>query len=87
MKANTIKIEEELLKKIYPLLNKKQSLASFVRNTLEKEVLRQQLKESATTYQKYLESSSAEKDLLSEWESAPLEKEPSIKRKKKVSKR
>lgn len=73
MKSNTIRLESALLEEIYPIIGKNQSLASFVRSVLQKEIDRHKQKKSAKRYVQFLSSSASEMELLSEWESSPLE--------------
>lgn len=76
MKANALKIESPLLDELNRIRPKEKSLAAFVRETLQKEVLRQKMGQAAERYVKFLEGHAKERDWLSEWERVDLGEPP-----------
>ena len=83
MKANALKIESPLLDELNQIRPKEKSLAAFVRETLQKEVLRQKMSQAADRYVKFLEDHAKERDWLSEWERADLGESPAARKGKK----
>jgi hypothetical protein len=72
MKATTVKIGEEILNEIKPLLDKKQTLTAFVKESVQNEIKRKKMKNSAIYYMKSLKERRSEAEELNEWESANL---------------
>ena len=85
MQATTIKIENPLLSELKTLIPKTQSLTSFIRETLEREVRRQKMIQSGEKYAEFLKSSPEEVRWLEEWESSDLEQAPKTLGKKRKS--
>lgn len=80
MKANTLRLDHELLKEIYPFLEPKQSLVGFVKQVLKQEINRRKLSSAAERYNKFLVDHSGEALIIEEWEKAPLTTIPKKKR-------
>lgn len=85
MQATTIKLEDPLLGELKKYLPKEESISSFVRNLLEKEIQRQKMIQAAEEYSHFLAAHPEEKEGLEEWESADLT--TSVKRIQKRKKR
>ncbi len=85
MKANTIRLEKEILSEIEKIIEPDQSLASFVRAVLLKEIKRHKMKEGADRYVELLAKSDEVREEEAEWSAADLtsEKSESSGRKKK----
>ena len=77
MRATTIKVEDPLLKKVEAILPPHKSLSAFVKETLEHEIHKRRMVESAEQYAQFLQSSSDETAWVDEWESASLDTAPS----------
>ncbi len=77
MQATTIKLENPLLGEVKKCISKEESLTSFVRKVLEKEIQKRKMIESADQYLKFLDQNPEEKAWLTEWEKEDLLKNPS----------
>lgn len=77
MKANTIRLEKEILSEIEKIIEPDQSLASFVRGVLLKEIKRHKMKEGADRYLELLAKSDEVREEEAEWSSADLTSEGS----------
>jgi predicted CopG family antitoxin len=75
MSATTIKLEEDLVKKVVSLKPKDESISAFVRELIEKEHRARENKASAVAYQQFLEDNPDERAAMDVWESAPLVEE------------
>lgn len=80
MKANTIKLEEPLLKRLNLIKPSQLSLAAFVRSLLDQSIKRVQMLKAAQNYQKFLAENEDEQVWLDDWQKINLIKSP--KRKK-----
>lgn len=85
MRANTIRLDENLLNEIYPLLAPKQSLASYVREVLQKEIRRHTMLQAGRTFVNFLAGNQEEQQLLDSWEKVDLAKPVRRKRTKRQS--
>ena len=81
MSATTVKLESDLLRRITLAKPRQQTLAAFVREALENDLRRRQLRAAAEAYQKLLREQKIERRELEEWEAADLRHPP--KRKKR----
>lgn len=79
MKANTIKIEEKLLNEILEVKPQDQSLSSFVKATLAKELRRIKVQKAANDYMSYLRSDEEEALSMEFWEKTDLASAPAKK--------
>jgi len=76
MKATTIKLEKTLLDQLYELIPKDQTLSKFVKEILQKEVLKRKMANAAQNYNQFLKDSADEAESEELWESADLLAEP-----------
>ena len=74
MRATTVKVEGDLLDEIEKVKPSSQSLSSYVRTVLRREVLRHKMAGAAERYAELLRSNPGERGWLDEWETADLEK-------------
>ena len=74
MGANTIKLEAELLDEVGAIKPRGQSLSSFVKMVLRKEVNRVQMRRAAQEYMDFLASNPEERELIDEWSKSDLDK-------------
>jgi hypothetical protein len=72
MKANTIKLEEDILNEVNSVRPKNVTLAAFVRELIRKEISRRRLIVSAEAYEAFLLDHPEERGMLKDWESADL---------------
>jgi hypothetical protein len=80
MAATTVKLESELLRKIAKAKGPTQTLAAFVREAVENDLRRRQLRVAAEAYQQFLSKNKTERRDLEEWEKADLSNVPKRKR-------
>jgi predicted CopG family antitoxin len=76
MKATTIKIEGELLRKLEQVKPPGTSVSAFVRGILRKDLQRRKLAESAVAYEEFVASNAEEQSWLREWDEADLAAPP-----------
>jgi len=76
MAATTVKLEAELLREIRAAKPARQTLAAFVREAIEHELLRRKLRAAAEQYRAFLDEHTDEREELDAWESAPLASPP-----------
>lgn len=76
MRATTIKVEGELLAELERLKPASESLTTYVRGVLRREVRRQQMIAAAERYADFLERHAAERAWLEEWDRADLAHAP-----------
>lgn len=72
MSATTVKLEDGLLKEIRAVKPPRQSLSAFVREAVERDVMRRRMKEAAERYRALIEQHPEEAAELEAWEAAPL---------------
>lgn len=83
MSATTVKLDGKLLEAIAAVKSKKQTLSAYVREALERDLRRQQMREAAETYMALLRTNPAERAAMDEWEAAPLATTPRTRRQRK----
>lgn len=83
MQATTIKIENPLLNELKKYSPKDESLSSFIREILEKDIQRRKMIEAAESYTLFLAENPSEQEWLNEWEEADLSHDPKAKLSKK----
>ncbi len=76
MPATTVKLDSELLREISKIKSPKQTLAAFVRESLQRDIERRKLRAAAETYCQLLEENEEERRELEEWEAAHLAAHP-----------
>lgn len=76
MGASTVKLESALLREIRAAKPPNQSLAAFVREAIERDLLRRKLRTAAERYRAFLDEHQDERDELDAWERAPLTSRP-----------
>lgn len=76
MSATTVKLEAALLRDIQSVKPRNQSLAAYVRDAIERDVMRRRLRASAEEYQAFLREHPDEADEMGAWERSPLAKPP-----------
>ena len=74
MRATTIKVEGELLDALEKEKPTAESLASFVRSILEKEVVRRKMVDAAERYADFLRDRPDEREWLEEWERSDVDR-------------
>ncbi|MCB1214483.1 MAG: hypothetical protein KDK66_03290 [Deltaproteobacteria bacterium] len=82
MQATTIKVEGVLLKNLKKIIPSRQSISSFVRDILTKEVERHQLIKGAEAYADFLKKHPEEEAWLEDWEKADLLSAPKPKKRR-----
>jgi hypothetical protein len=80
MKATTIKIDGELLTEIERAKPPGQSVTTYVRTVLRKNIEQHKIREAAAAYRAFVESHPEEREWLDEWERADLTTTPTEKR-------
>lgn len=68
----TVKLESPVVREVCELLEGKQTLTSFVREAVERDVRRRKMRKAATLYSAVLAADSAEREDMETWEAAPL---------------
>lgn len=76
MSATTVKLEAALLKEIRSVKPAAQSLSAYVREALERDLLRRRLRSAAERYQALLEDEPEEQAEMESWGDAPLASRP-----------
>jgi hypothetical protein len=79
MKATTIKIDGELLTEIERAKPPGQSVTTYVRTVLRKNIEQHKIREAAAAYRAFVESHPEEREWLDEWERADLTTTPTEK--------
>ena len=82
MSATTVKLDGELLRAIATVKSPRQTLSAYVREALQRDLRRQQMREAAETYMNLLRTDAAERDAMDEWETAPLATTPRARRRR-----
>ncbi len=78
MRATTIKLEKQLLEELYRLMPENKSLSAFVKEILNREIIRSKLAESAIKYREFLSENKDEAEVELLWESADLTSNPTV---------
>ena len=81
MGATTVKLDSEILREIAEAKPSGQTLSSFVRGALKRDIRRWKMKHAAEAYLAFLARSPEEREAQEEWESAPLSQPPRGRRK------
>ena len=76
MPASTVKLDAALLREISAAKPRGQTLAAFVREAIERELLRRKLRAAAEQYCAFLDEHPDETQELELWESSPLAARP-----------
>jgi hypothetical protein len=84
MKATTIKLEGSILEELMAFKRPDQNLTALVRELLKAQIHRSKMARAAEEYAAFLRENSEESMGLDAWASAPLDREPSVRRKKKA---
>ena len=84
MKATTIKLEGTVLRELEELKQPDQNLTSLVRDLLKAQIHRRKMLRAAEDYASFLNENGGESLELDVWEAAPLDKEPSVRRKRRA---
>ena len=84
MKATTIKLDGAILEELERLKQPQQNLTAFVRDLLKAQIHRRKMAQAAEEYAEFLRKNADESSELDAWATAPLDKEPDRRRKKKA---
>lgn len=76
MGATTVKLDAEILSEIAKAKPAGETLSSFVRNAIKRDIRRSRMKHAAEAYLALLASSPAEREEQERWESALLSQPP-----------
>ena len=82
MSATTVKLDGELLRAIATVKSPRQTLSAYVREALQRDLRRQQMREAAESYMNLLRTNPAERDAMDEWEAASLATTPRARRRR-----
>lgn len=74
MTATTIKLEGDIFQEVRQIVRDKQSITSFVRQSVQAELKRIRMREAAVQYQDFLQKNPAEAHDMALWEAADLAK-------------
>lgn len=72
----TVKLESPVVREVCELLEGRQTLTSFVREAVERDVRRRKMRRAAALYRETLAQDSTEAQDMDAWEAAPLASEP-----------
>jgi predicted CopG family antitoxin len=75
MPSTTIKLEDELVRKVRELKPNTQSISAFVRALIDQEHAKLRFRISAIAYEAFLKKNPAEFEAMELWEAAPLSDE------------
>ena len=81
MSATTVKLDGELLRAIASVKSPRQTLSAYVREALQRDLRRRQMRDAAETYTNLLRTNAAEREAMDEWEAAALATTPRSRRK------
>lgn len=84
MKATTIKLDGSILEELMAVKRPDQNLTALVRELLKAEIHRSKMARAAEEYMAFLLENTEESMELDAWTSAPLDREPSVRRKKRA---
>lgn len=68
----TVKLESSVVKEVSSVLEPNQTLTSYVREVVYRDVKRKKLKQASRAYREFLEQNPEEKEELEAWEKADL---------------
>lgn len=72
----TVKIESPVVREVCGLLEGRQTLTSFVREAVERDVRRRKMRRAATLYREALSRDAVEAGEMEVWEAATLASDP-----------
>ena len=81
MKATTIKLDGVILEELKAFKRPDQNLTALVRELLKAQIHRAKMAQAAEEYTAFLRENTRESMELDAWSSAPLDREPSVRRK------
>jgi hypothetical protein len=84
MKATTIKLDAAILEELRAFKRPDQNMTALVRELLKAQIHRAKMARAAEEYTAFLSENTGESLELDTWASAPLDREPSVRRKKKA---
>lgn len=84
MKATTIKLDGSILEELMAFKRPDQNLTALVRELLKAQIHRSKMARAAEEYTAFLRANTKESMELDAWASAPLDREPSVRRKKRA---
>jgi hypothetical protein len=84
MKATTIKLEGSILEELMAFKRPDQNLTALVRELLKAQIHRSKMAQAAEEYTTFLRENKGEAIELDDWAFAPLDREPSARRKKRA---
>jgi hypothetical protein len=76
MPATTVKLDSELLREIAKIKSPRQTLAAFVRESLQRDIERRKLRTAAEAYRQLLAENEEERRDLEQWEASHLAAAP-----------
>ena len=76
MKATTVKIEGELLDGVEAAREPGQSVASYVRRVLQRDLERRLARDAAAAFKEFVETHPEEKRWMDDWDGADLASKP-----------
>jgi hypothetical protein len=74
----TIKLESAVVREVSSVLEPNQTLTSYVREVVYRDVKRKKLKQASREYREFLAQDTTEQKDLEEWEQADLASAPAI---------
>ena len=80
--ATTVKLESAVVREVYSVLEPGQTLTSYVRDTMVRDIRNRKLRNSANLYRDFLRQYPEETNELVEWEQVDLAKPPTMKKKR-----
>jgi len=83
MKATTVKLDGSILQELKAFKRPGQNLTALVRDLLKAQIHRSKMARAAEEYTAFLSQSAEESMELNAWASAPLDREPTVRHKKK----
>ena len=84
MKATTIKLDGSILEELMAFKRPDQNLTALVRELLKAQIHKSKMARAAEEYTAFLRENTEEFMELDVWASAPLDREPPVRRKKRA---
>jgi hypothetical protein len=84
MKATTIKLDGSILEELLAFKRPDQNLTALVRDMLKAQIHKSKMARAAEEYTAFLRENTEESMELDAWASAPLDREPPVRRKKRA---
>jgi hypothetical protein len=72
----TVKLDSNVVREVSSILEPSQTLTSYVRDVVYRDVKRRKLKQAATDYRKFLGDNPEEQEEMEDWEQANLTAAP-----------